>query len=99
MANSTGPYPDEQGFERWQDQSPIFRRRFSEVMSVIVNFLPGDINRSSAAWGDNAGWGYVVLVDGVVINGRYDVEWTAGDAMRAGVAKAETAPAEFIAEE
>lgn len=88
---SRGPYPDDLGFERWQDGSGIYRRRFSEVMSVIVNFFPGDVNHSSG-WGDNSGWGYVVLVDGVVVNGRYDVEWAAEDAMNAGIAKAETTP-------
>jgi hypothetical protein len=56
-------------------------------MSVIVNFLPSDTNHNAAC-----GWGYVLLIDGIVVNGRYEVEWTAEDAMRAGIAKAATAP-------
>lgn len=87
MSYDRGPYPDEHGFWRWQDSSGTFRRRFSDTTTAIVNYIPGSGSEGNV-WGDS-GWGYVILVAAVVVNGKYDVEWSAEDAMLAAIVKVE----------
>jgi hypothetical protein len=82
MSRERGPYTDVCGFERWHDISGVYRRRFTDVLTAVVNYLPGSDDK-------NGGWGYVLLLEGMVVSGRYDEEWTARDAMVAAVAKVE----------
>jgi hypothetical protein len=73
MENTKGPYGDELGFERWYNETSSFQKQITDATTIAVHYLP------------LVGWGYVIVVAGVVVNGRYDWDWSAKDAKEAAL--------------
>lgn len=73
MENVKGPYPDESGFDRWYNETSSLQKEVGDGTMIVVNYIP------------KVGWGYVIVVAEVVINGRYDWDWSATEAKEAAL--------------